>query len=101
MTLLDQIAAERGRVADLVADLSEADLATTSLCAGWSVREVAQHLLMPLVTPLPVVMIAMARSRFDFDRANLRLTARLDTTPVSEIVAGLRTTPGTPSSRRA
>lgn len=90
MDLLDRIADERRRVADLIDDLDEAELSTPSLCGEWDVRDVAGHLLMPLVTPLPVVMVEMARSRFDFDKANVRLTARMRDRSPSELAERLR-----------
>lgn len=90
MSVIDEIEGERRRIADFVATLSDADLSTQSLCASWNVREVAQHLLMPLVTSLPVVAVAMVRARFDFDRANLALTARLDGRSADELARGLR-----------
>jgi uncharacterized protein (TIGR03083 family) len=38
-------AQERRRIADLIDDLDEAQLATPSLCAGWDVKTVAAHLV--------------------------------------------------------
>lgn len=90
MDLLPLIADERRRVARLVEGLAPQQLAAASLCQGWTVRDVAAHLLMPLVTPLPKVMLAMALSGFSFDRANRRLTAAVAERPVEAIVAGLR-----------
>jgi uncharacterized protein (TIGR03083 family) len=88
--LLPWIADERRRVARLVEGLSPQQLAAASLCQGWSVRDVAAHLLMPLVTPMPKVILTMALSGFNFDRANRKLTAVVAERPVDEIVAGLR-----------
>ena len=46
---------------------------------------------MPLVTPLPAVLLAMARARFSFDRANVTMTAEVaNRMSTAEIVAGLR-----------
>lgn len=84
------IADERRRVARLVEGLSPQQLAAASLCEGWTVRDVAAHLLMPLVTPMPKVVLAMALSGFEFDRANRRLTAAVVQRSVDEIIAGLR-----------
>jgi uncharacterized protein (TIGR03083 family) len=55
------------------------------------VHDVAAHLLMPLVTPIPRVVLAMARSGFSFDRANLKLTAAVARRSNDQIVMGLRT----------
>jgi uncharacterized protein (TIGR03083 family) len=84
------IADERRRVARFVEGLTPQQLAVPSLCDSWTVREVAAHLLMPLVTPLPKFALVMALSGFRFDRANRRLTAAVAHLPVDEIVAGLR-----------
>jgi uncharacterized protein (TIGR03083 family) len=84
------IADERRRVARLVEGLNAQQLAAASLCEGWTVCDVAAHLLMPLVTPQPKVMLVMALSGFNFDRANRRLTAAVAQRSVDEIVAGLR-----------
>lgn len=91
MDLLPWIADERRRVADLVDGLTPDQLATPSLCAGWTVHDVAAHLLMPLVTPAPRVLATMAISGLDFDRAVQRLTAAVARRPTAEITDGLRT----------
>ena len=90
MDLLPLIADERRRVARLIEGLSPAQLATASLCEGWTVRDVAGHLLMPLVTPMPRFALAMARNGFSFDRANRRLSERVARRPVQDIADGLR-----------
>ncbi|HET9656172.1 MAG TPA: maleylpyruvate isomerase family mycothiol-dependent enzyme [Kineosporiaceae bacterium] len=90
MDLLPWIADERRSVARLIEGLSPQQLATASLCEGWTVQDVAAHLLVPLVTPMPRFALAMVRSGFDFDRANRRMTAVVARRPVEEIVAGLR-----------
>jgi uncharacterized protein (TIGR03083 family) len=60
------------------------------LCRGWTVHDVAAHLLMPLVTSLPRLLLAMAASGFSFDRANVRLTAAVARRSNDQIVLGLR-----------
>jgi hypothetical protein len=52
-TLFTATANERRRVADLIADLDDAQLATPSLCAGWDVKTVAAHLVSTLTDGLP------------------------------------------------
>jgi len=94
--LMPWIAAERRDVADLIDSLTPDQLATPSLCDAWTVHDVAAHLLMPLVTPMPRVLLAMARSGFDFDRANLRLTAQVARRPAAELATGLRERAATP-----
>lgn len=84
------IAEERRGAAGLVERLTPEQLGTASLCAGWTVQDVAGHLLMPLVTPLPTVLVTMLRSRFDWDVANDRLTRAVSGRPAAQIAAGLR-----------
>lgn len=90
MELLDLIAVERERAADFGAGLSPEEYGTQSLCGEWSIRDVLGHLLMPLVTPTPRAMLAIARRGFNFDKANLDLTARMRSYSVPELVDGLR-----------
>lgn len=90
MSLIDLIADERLRVADFAETLTPQDWQTQSLCSEWTVRDVLAHLLMPLVTPMPTFVLAMARRRFDFDRVNVDLTARLGHRPTEDLITGLR-----------
>jgi uncharacterized protein (TIGR03083 family) len=43
--ILAATAEERRRIADLIDDSDDVQLATPSLCAGWDVKTVAAHLL--------------------------------------------------------
>ena len=90
MDLLEWIADERRLVADLVDGLTPQQLATRSLCDAWTVHDVTAHLVLPLVTPLPAVLLAMVTSGFDFNRANVKLTAKVARRPVAELTAELR-----------
>jgi uncharacterized protein (TIGR03083 family) len=62
------IAEQRRAVADVMDGLSAAQWATPSLCAGWTVREVAAHLVMPFEVPLPTFLFRFIASGFDFDK---------------------------------
>src|SRR4051795_9929718 len=90
MELLDHIADERRRSADLFDSLSPAELVTPSLCAAWTVSDLAAHLLMPLVTPLRIIVVTMLRSAGNFDRTNIALTARPARRGIPEIADLLR-----------
>ncbi|MGY5883413.1 maleylpyruvate isomerase family mycothiol-dependent enzyme [Modestobacter lacusdianchii] len=85
-----EIADERRRLADLVSDLTDEQLATRSLCSEWSVREVVAHLVVPLEVGMPGFVLAMVTSRGSFDRANARLTRAQARRPVGELVEVLR-----------
>ncbi|MSX07682.1 MAG: maleylpyruvate isomerase family mycothiol-dependent enzyme, partial [Actinobacteria bacterium] len=49
---------------------------TQSLCDAWTVRDVAAHLVVPLIVPLWQFGLAMVRTRGNFDRANQMMTQR-------------------------
>ena len=61
------IDAERVSLADLLDSLGEQEWETPSLCAGWRVRDVAAHLTLAQMRPLPAVVAAL-RARGNFDR---------------------------------
>ncbi|PSK62105.1 hypothetical protein B0E53_05995 [Micromonospora sp. MH33] len=88
--LLPMIAAERRRTADLIDSLTPAQLDTPSLCGSWTVREVAGHLVSPLVgspwTLLPMVL----RAGFRLHVANARLAQQVARRPAAELAAALR-----------
>lgn len=84
------VAAERRQLADLLDGLSQAQWDTPSLCAGWRVREVAAHLLMELTMPMPRLVLALARNRFDFDEVADQW-ARSEACADTDLAARLRT----------
>jgi len=88
--VIEVIAGERRRVAELAETLTEEQLLTRSLCEAWSVRDVLAHLLMPLVTSRAAATATIVRARGDLDRANVMLTSRLAGMSVQEIADGLR-----------
>ena len=51
--IVRRTAANRRRAADLLDGLSPEQWATPSLCAGWTVRVLAGHLLMPVEMSIP------------------------------------------------
>lgn len=84
------IAEERLSTAEILSGLTDEQWNTQSLCTKWKVRDVAAHLLMPLVVSGPRFGAELVRARFDFNQANLRLTARVAQRSNAEIIAGLR-----------
>jgi uncharacterized protein (TIGR03083 family) len=82
-------AQERCRIADLVDDLDEAQLATPSLCAGWDVKTVGAHLVSYLAEgSLRVIWLGVRRG--GPDRASDELARRMAQLPASEIAENLR-----------
>ncbi|KAF0849228.1 maleylpyruvate isomerase family mycothiol-dependent enzyme [Nocardia caishijiensis] len=78
-TIADQLRA----IAALLAELTDAELDTPSLCAGWRVRDVAAHVALAPQPPGPLAMLReAARARGSFHRLNHDLAVRYaDTTP--------------------
>jgi uncharacterized protein (TIGR03083 family) len=94
MRVYDIIANERRALADMLDTLTPEQLRRPSLCSGWTVREVAAHLVMPLETGLPVLALAIVLARGDFDKANVKLTSRHAARPVGELAGSLRDNAG-------
>jgi uncharacterized protein (TIGR03083 family) len=69
------VAAERRRLADHVADLTDEQWATPSLCAAWTVRDVVAHLTLTTRTSVPRLLRAAVRARGSFDRMEVDLAA--------------------------
>lgn len=97
---------ERVSLVDDLADLTEEQWETPSLCSGWTVHDVAAHLVDNARTTRWGIVVAMARARFDFDRQNDQGVARhKGVTPAETLarlreVTGRRTTPPAPLDSR-
>jgi uncharacterized protein (TIGR03083 family) len=76
------VADERRAQVELYASLSEDDWNSSSLCAGWRVREVLAHVTMPFRYSLPRVAWEIAKARGSFDRMADR-RARIDARQLS------------------
>lgn len=66
--LTQHIHAERARLADLLAGLTDEQWEQPSLCAGWRVREVVAHLTMPFRMNVPTFVVGLASAGFNFNR---------------------------------
>ena len=86
----DLIADERRALADLVDGLNDEQLTAPSLCDGWTVKQVAAHVMVGPTASLREVTGAMVRSRFVFDRANDRLAKARDGLSRDELTARMR-----------
>lgn len=83
--------AERTRLVAVLGDLDDAGWNTPSLCAGWRVRDVVVHMLMPYQLSVPAFLARMARSGFRFDRmADRWATGNTDSN--AQVLQGLRDT---------
>jgi uncharacterized protein (TIGR03083 family) len=56
------IADERRGFADLLDTLDSQQMMTPSLCAGWTVHDIAAHLVVPLTTGMGAVMLQVIRA---------------------------------------
>jgi uncharacterized protein (TIGR03083 family) len=83
------IAAERMGLAGELSGLTEEQWATPSLCAGWAVRDVVAHLLMPFHVRLPKLIWMMATNGFSFDKVSDKY-ARADSRPTAALIDDLR-----------
>lgn len=87
---LEMISSERRALADLLDTLTPQQLATPSLCGDWTVQQVAGHLLMPLMLPLPRFVLALVKAGGNFDKANDNASRAFARRPAADIAAGLR-----------
>ena len=100
MEIRAAIADERRRIADLIDTLSPAQLAVPSLCAAWTVQQVAGHLLVTLAPPAGLVVPrAILRSGFRPHQAGARLAVAAADRPPAELARALRAAAG-PRSRQ-
>ena len=95
----DAVGAERLRLADHVAPLTDEQWTTPSLCAAWTVRDVIAHLTVTTRIRVPRLLRAAVRARGNFDRMEVDLAAeRAAAYTTAELVAQLRESAG--STRR-
>lgn len=80
---------ERGRIADLLADLDDHEWAARSLCTGWTVRDVAAHLTLAH-NGFRDLAVATVRSPGGFDHMIRTTAIRQARLPVHEFPARLR-----------
>ncbi|MFI0355869.1 maleylpyruvate isomerase family mycothiol-dependent enzyme [Actinomadura sp. 9N407] len=85
---------ERAGLADLLASLTPQQWAHPSLCAGWTVREVAAHLSLGSRIGLGTFLIEIVRARGGFDRLVDGTARREAARPRDELVAALRAASG-------
>lgn len=88
---------QRVVLADLMTTLSEHEWATPSLCAGWTVRDVAAHLSIAATVTAGEVCRDALRARGSFDRMIHDTAVGRAARPTGQIIADLR---GIVGSRR-
>jgi uncharacterized protein (TIGR03083 family) len=84
------ISAERLRLADELAELTDQQWSTQSQCEHWTVRDVAAHLIAPFEVSTPAFLVHLVRSRFDIEATMRRMvtsiTARRSNPEIIEIL---------------
>ena len=88
--IFGRTAANRRRAADMLAGLTPEQWSTPSLCAGWTVRELAGHLIMPMKTSIPGFLLTLVRARGSADRAVDMVSRKLAERAPEEIIRTLR-----------
>ncbi len=83
-------AQERRNIADLLDELDEAQLATSTLCAGWDVKTMGAHLAGTLVDGTGRVMRLAARRRGNWNVAQDEMARSWALLSTAEITALLR-----------
>lgn len=74
---------------ELLESLTPSQWNAPSLCAGWRVRDVVSHLLMPYELTTPRFVAGLVAHRFDFDRMANAWALR-DHRSASELIAALK-----------
>lgn len=91
MTIWTTIATERLRFADELETLTEAQWVTPTGCDGWTVEDVAAHLILPFEVSTPRFGLAMLKHRGNLDKAMIDLTAKVKAKNTrDQIIATLR-----------
>ena len=80
----------RRRAAALFEGLVEAQWRAPSLCAGWTVRDVAGHLVVPFEVSTPSLLLEILRGRGSVARAMDRVSRRAARAPTEHFAASLR-----------
>ncbi len=80
---------QRGRVADLLDDLSDDEWRRPSLCDGWAVRDVAAHLTLQQATALDALAM-LVREHSGPNAVIRKAAARKAAAPTDRLVAEIR-----------
>ncbi len=84
------VAVERNTLADFLETLTAEEWVVPSLCAAWTVREVAAHVAWGNTSPPWRTVVAVVRGGFRANAVNARLGREWGRRPRAEIIARLR-----------
>jgi len=95
--IMKWLEAERLSVADLLEDLTDDEWRRDTLCAGWTMQEMAAHLTTSTRTGWGDVIKGAVRARFDWNRMEDTKAHELATQFTrSELIARIRSTAASP-----
>jgi uncharacterized protein (TIGR03083 family) len=77
MDTFSLVADERRRLADALTEFTADEWVSPSLCAGWTVHQVAAHLNVPFEVKTLSFALGMLKARGNFDVANQRFAVEL------------------------
>lgn len=83
------IDAQRQRLVTVMEGFTEDEWRQSSLCEGWTVRDIGAHLSLHAST-MASVLVEFVRARGDVDLATLQATRRRARRPIEQIIADLR-----------
>ena len=81
MLIWEMIAHQRRHLADLLDNLDETQWRTPSLCADWTVREVAGHLITPFAWGTAKFLLHLIIGGFNFDKTMSQAAQQLAQRP--------------------
>ena len=84
------IHAERSALADILETLSPVEWEHPSLCSGWTVKDVAAHVISSAGATLGEVLSGMVRARGNFNRLMFDDAKRRAARPTDQIIADYR-----------
>ncbi|UQU65188.1 maleylpyruvate isomerase family mycothiol-dependent enzyme [Couchioplanes caeruleus] len=90
MTIFEMTTANRRLIADVLDSLDEPQWEHPTLCAGWTVRHMAAHVVQPMLIGFGRFLLTAMRYRGDTDRTVDHITRRLARRPRTELVRLLR-----------
>ncbi len=91
MDIWDMIANQRCQLADVFDGLDASQWTTPSLCEGWTIRDIAGHLISPQELGMTKMLLHFAGSGFNFDKMVDKVARQFAQRPTSELVRLLRT----------
>ncbi len=90
MDIHPRTAANRRLLADFFDGLDDAQLATPSLCEGWTVRDVLGHLVATMTGSLGGLLLDVVRAKGSINGANASMARRTAERPVADLTSILR-----------